>query len=302
MSLLLAIVAAVLVFVVSVTLVIFIIGPTILLQPKRRRKEFYLALHHPVTPADVGLKYEEINVITRDGLRLNCWLVKARANAKGTILFLHGVGDCKLAGIPYARLFYDNGFNAFLYDSRRHGESEGQYCTYGYFEKYDVISVIDYLQTRSDIHLGRIGLFGTSMGAAVAIQAAALDKRIVAIVAENPFATLRTIFDDYQKRMIKLPFHYLRNIVIKRSELMAQFKANDVSPLDSVRYIHLPLLFVYCTDDRHIHPRYSTLLYNNTNEPKELFAIEGASHNDAWQVGGEQYRQKLVTFFKRNLA
>jgi len=302
MSLLLATVTAALVFLISVTLVIFVIGPTILLQPKRRGKDFYLALHHPVTPADVDLQYEEINVLTRDGLRLNCWLVKAGARAKGTILFLHGVGDCKIAGIPYARLFYDNGFNTFLYDSRRHGESEGQYCTYGYYEKHDVISVIDYLQTRSDIHLGKIGVFGSSMGAAVAIQAAALDKRIVAIVAENSFATLRSIFDDYQKRMIRLPFHYLRNIVIKRSELIARFKANDVSPLDSVRHIHLPLLFVYCTEDRHIHPRYSTMLHNNTDEPKELYAIEGASHNDAWQVGGEPYRQKLATFFKKHLA
>lgn len=302
MSLFLAILTAVLVFLVSVTLVIFIIGPTILLQPKRRTKDFYLALHHPITPSDLGLHYEEINVITRDGLRLNGWLVKTGAKAKGTILFLHGVGDCKIAGIPYAKLFYDTGFNTFLYDSRRHGESEGHYCTYGYYEKHDVISVVDYLYTRGDIHLGKIGVFGTSMGAAVAIQAAAMDKRIAAIVAENSFATLRTIFDDYQKRIIKLPFHYLRNIVIKRSELMAKFKANDVSPLDAVRHIHLPLLFVYCTNDRHIHPRYSTLLYNNTDEPKELYAIEGASHNDAWQVGGEQYHQKLVAFFKKNLT
>jgi fermentation-respiration switch protein FrsA (DUF1100 family) len=310
MSLLLAILVAALLFLISVTLVIFLIGPSILLQPKRRRKEFYLSLHHPVAPSDVGLRYEEINVITNGGLRLNGWLIKApppvkggsTSSPRGTILFLHGVGDCKIAGIPYAKLFYDHGFNTFLYDSRRHGESEGQYCTYGYYEKHDVIRVIDYLGSRSDIHLGNIGVFGSSMGAAVAIQTAALDKRIVAIAAENSFATLRSIFDDYQKRMIKLPFHYLRNIVIKRSELMANFKANDVSPLDAVARIHLPLLIIYSTNDRHIHPRYSTMLYDNTSEPKELYSVNGATHNDAWQVGGEEYRNKLVTFFTKNLT
>lgn len=301
MSFFLAILTAVLVFLVSATLIIFIIGPTILLQPKRRRRKFYLALHHPVTPADVGLKYEEMNILTRDGLRLNGWLIKAGPEAKGTILFLHGVGDCKIAGIPYAKLFYDHEFNTFLYDSRRHGESEGTFCTYGYYEKYDVISIVDYLSSRSDIRLGNIGIFGSSMGAAVAIQTAAIDKRIVAIVAENSFATLRSIFDDYQKRMIKLPFHYLRNIVIKRSELMAQFKSGDVSPLEAVAKIHLPILFIYCTNDRYIHPRYSNMLYENTDEPKELFAIEGASHNDAWLIGGEQYKEKLTIFFMKNL-
>lgn len=302
MSLFLAILTAALVFLISATLVIFIIGPTILLQPKQRRKEFYLALHHPITPADVGLTYEEINVLTRDGLRLNGWLIKAGPSAKGTILFLHGVGDCKIAGIPYAKLFYDHGFNTFLYDSRRHGESEGTYCTYGYYEKYDVISTLDYLNSRSDIRLGKIGIFGSSMGAAVAIHAAALDKRIVAIVAENCFATLRSIFDDYQKRIIKLPFHYLRNIVIKRSELTAKFKANDVSPLDAVAHVHLPILFIYGTHDRHINPRYSQILYESTDEPKEIFAVDGAFHNDTWTVGGKTYEEKLVTFFTKSLT
>ena len=302
MSLLLAILTAAFVFLLSVTLVIFIIGPTLLLQPKRRRKEFYSALGLPVTPADVGLKYEEINILTGDGLRLNGWLVKAGQQARGTVLFLHGVGDCKIAGIPYAKLFYEQRFNSFLYDSRRHGESEGTYCTYGYHEKDDVVRIIDYLSSRSDIRLGKVGVFGTSMGAAVAIQAAAIDKRVVAIVAENSFATLRSIFDDYQRRMIKLPFHYLRNIVIKRSEHIAQFKANDVSPLESVANINLPIIFIHCTNDRLINPKYSRMLYDSTNPPKELFAIEGAAHNDAWSIGGARYENKLTEFFSKNLT
>jgi fermentation-respiration switch protein FrsA (DUF1100 family) len=302
MSLLFAILIAAVAFLISTTLVLFVIGPTLLLQPRRRTKEFYLALNHPVTPKEVGLRYEEINVITDDGLKLNGWLVKAQSPVRGTILFLHGVGDCKIAGIPYAKLFHDTGFNTFMYDSRQHGESEGSFCTYGYYEKHDVISIIDYLASRGDIHLGKIGIFGTSMGAAIAIQAAAIDKRIVAIVSENSFATLRSIFDDYQKRLIKLPFHYLRNIVIKRSERMAHFKANDVSPLNAVAQIHLPILFIYCTKDRHINPQYSVKLFENTDEPKELYAVEGAAHNDAWTVGGEQYERKLSQFFISNLT
>lgn len=302
MTLLLALLTAAVVFLLSVTIIILIIGPTILLQPRRRRKDFYRALHHPVTPAEMGLTYEEINVIANDGIKLNGWLVKAGLSAKGTILFLHGVGDCKIAGIPYAKLFHDHGFNAFLYDSRRHGESEGSFCTYGYYEKHDVVKIIDYLASRGDIKLGKVGIFGTSMGAAIAIQAAAIDKRIVAIVAENSFATLRSIFDDYQKRIIKIPFHYLRNIVIKRSELMAKFKANDVSPLDAVHHIHLPIIFICGEDDKHIKSRYSRLLHENTDEPKELFVIPNAHHNDTWQVAGKIYEQKLMDFFERNVV
>lgn len=301
MTLLLAILSAAFVFLVSATIVIFIVGPTILLQPRRRTSAFYLALDQPTRPDDLGLQYEEINVIARDHVKLNGWLVKAGPSARGTILFLHGVGDCKIAGIPYAKFFHDCGFNTYMYDSRRHGESEGSFCTYGYYEKEDVVSTIDYLASRGDIQLGKVGVFGTSMGGAVAIMAAAIDKRIVAIAAENTFTTLRSIFDDYQKRMIKLPFHYLRNIVIKRAEFLAHFKANEVSPLKAIAEIHLPILILHSTGDRHINPEYSRKLFENTDEPKELFAIKGARHNDAWQIGGELYQRKLVEFFERNL-
>jgi hypothetical protein len=302
MSLLLAIITAVVVFLASVTVVLTIVGPTLLLRPRRRTAEFYRRLGKPLTPSDIGLTYEEINVIVDSGLKLNSWLIKSPTPTKGTVLYLHGVADCKIDGIRFAKLLHDNHYNVFLYDARRHGESEGRYCTYGYYEKHDVTRIIDYLETRTDFTLGKVGIFGTSMGAAVAIQAAALDKRIVAVVAENSFATLRSIFDDYQKRMIKLPFHYLRNLVIKRSEWLAKFKANDVSPLDLVRHIHIPLLFIYGKEDHLINYKYSVMLYERTDEPKELFPIENAKHNDTWDVAGDVYPQKIISFFNKALT
>ncbi len=165
----------------------------------------------------------------------------------------------------------------------------------------NVSKVIDYLETRSDLTLGKIGAFGTSMGAAVAIQAAGIDERIGAVVAENSFATLRTIFDNYQKRMIKLPLHYLRNIVIKRSEFMAHFKANDVSPLNVAGRIDIPILFVYGTDNHLIDHKYTMMLYERKRKPKELFPIEGARHNDTWTIAGERYSRTLLDFFRKYL-
>ncbi len=297
-----ALLTAFIVFLLSATLVLFIIGPTLLLKPRRRTADFYLQLGRPVSPSDVGLSYEEINVIVDTDIKLNSWLIRAGGpSPRGTIIYLHGVADCKIDGIRFAKLMHDNSYNVFLYDSRGHGNSGGSYCTYGYYEKHDVIRVIDYLLERTDIRPGSFGLFGTSMGAAVALQAAAIDRRISAVVSENSFSTLRTIFDDYQRRMIKLPFHYLRNMVIVRSEFEANFKASEVSPVDAVRQIHIPLLFIYGTDDRRINYRYSILLHKDANDPKDILAIEGASHTDIWDVAGEKYERKLTDFFRKNL-
>jgi pimeloyl-ACP methyl ester carboxylesterase len=302
MTVLLLLVLTLALFLLTITAILLVIGPTLLLKPRRRTAEFYRSLGRPTSPAEAGLRCEEIIIRTPDGLKLDSWLVKADPPARGTVVYLHGVADCKIDGIGLARLLRGNGYNVFLYDARRHGESGGEYCTYGYFEKNDVVSVLDYLRSRPDIAGSPIALFGTSMGAAVAIQAAAIDPRVRAVVAENSFATLRSIFDDYQKRMIKLPFHYLRNLVIKRSELIARFRANAVSPLEAVRNISIPLLVIAGERDRLIDAGYSARLFEAAPEPKEFYSIPGASHSDTWAVAGKAYEDRILGFLQRTIG
>lgn len=301
MTLLAALLIALGLFLISATLILLLVGPTLLLHPRRRTAEFYRRLGRPVTPSEAGLQFESISVPVEEGIALSSWLIRAAVPPKGTLIYLHGVADCKIDGIRFAKLMHARGYNVFLFDARRHGESGGKFCTYGYYEKYDVLRIIDFLLSRNGLAAGRIGLFGTSMGAAVALQAASIDPRIAAVAAENSFATLRTIFDDYQKRMIMLPFHYLRNMVIVRSEFAAHFKASDVSPLDAVRKIHIPVLIIYGRDDPRISHHYSLQLFEQANEPKEMLPIEGAAHTDLWDVGGAVYEETLIRFFGTRL-
>jgi alpha-beta hydrolase superfamily lysophospholipase len=301
MNILLVLILLAVLFMAAVSLVLLVIGPVLLLQPGRRTVEWYRTRTSMLHPSDIPLPCEDIVLTTREGFPLRCWLITAQQPSKGTILILHGVSESAIAGLPMAKEFYDRGYNVFLYDARRHGESGGKYCTYGYHEKFDTQHVIDYVLSRSDLTVGKIGLFGWSMGAAVAIQVAAIDRRVHAVVAESGFATLRTVFDDYQKRMIKLPWHYLRNIVIKRSEFLADFKANDVSPVDAVKHVHVPIFLLHGTEDNLIKYNYSEKVYAAANEPKDLWLIPGARHHDMMEVGGEEYTCRITAFFEKYL-
>lgn len=288
-------------FMVFVSAVLLIIGPIMLLQPRRRSIEFYRKRTSILHPRDIGLPCEDLTLWSPEGITLRCWLIKAPGTPRGTILYLHGVSECRIVGLPLARRLYDRGYNIILYDSRRHGESAGTFCTYGFYEKHDAGMVITAILSRPDVHAGNVGVFGSSMGAAVAIQLAATDTRIKAVVAESGFATLRTIFDDYQKRMIKLPWHYLRNLVIKRSEVLAHFKASAVSPLEAVSDVHVPLFILHGTADDRIRSSYSEQVYQRANEPRELWLIPGAAHNDMATVGGEEYYRRILAFFEKAL-
>lgn len=286
----------------AVSLILLVIGPVLLLQPRRRTVEWYRERTTILHPEHLHLPSEDLALKTKEGFELRGWIIPANSPVRGTIVILHGVSESKIAGLPMAKEFHTRGYNVVLYDSRCHGESGGRYCTYGYHEKYDTQRVIDHLFERKNLHVGKLGLFGWSMGAAVALQVAAIDSRIAAVVAESGFATLRTVFDDYQKRMIKLPWHYLRNIVIKRSEYLAHFKANDVAPVEAVRHIHVPIFLLHGTEDNLIKYNYSEKVYIAANEPKELWLVPGARHHDMMEVGGEEYTRRITEFFDRYLA
>lgn len=301
-NILLALILLVVSFMVGVSLLLLVIGPVLLLQPRRRTVEWYRERTSVLHPRHLHLPYEDLALKTKEGFDLRGWIIPADPRARGTIIILHGVSESKIAGLPVAKELHARGYNVVLYDSRCHGESGGRYCTYGYHEKFDAQRVIDRIVEKKNFHVGKIGLFGWSMGAAVALQVAAIDARIAAVVAESGFASLRTVFDDYQKRMIKLPWHYLRNIVIKRSEYLARFKANDVAPVEAVRHISVPVFLLHGTEDNLIKYNYSEKVYNAANEPKELWLVPGARHHDMMEVGGEEYTRRITEFFDRYLA
>jgi len=286
-----------LLFAVSASIIVLKLGPLVILQPHRITVDDYRRCTNIISPADLQLSFTDLTVHARDGVTLVGWFVPAESPAKGTIVYLHGVGDNRISGLPIAKSLHDHGYNVCLYDSRRHGESGGRFCTYGYLEKLDIAEVINELERSYTPTLGRVGLFGVSMGAAVALQSAAIDPRIVAVVAEGCFTDLQTISLDHQRRIIKLRWEFLGNLVMKRAERIAGFDCSTVSPLKTLGRIRVPVLFVHGTRDSVINPRYSEILYRSANEPKELYYIGNAYHNNTWIVGGKEYEEKLISFF-----
>ncbi len=301
---LLAIFLTLVAFFCAATAIVFVIGPVMILNPRRRGAHYYACRGLPVKPADVGLVSEDFSITTAEDFRLYGWYIAASGTPKGTIVYLHGVGDNKISGLTLAKVFHDGHFNVVMYDSRAHGESEGRYCTFGYYEKYDVVKAVEWIREHERA-LGaapcKIGVFGTSMGAAIAIQAAGIEPRIEAVVSEGCFTNLRTITVDYQKRLLRLPWHFLRNIAIKRAEGMAKFRHHDVSPLKAVPQVRAPILLIHGKADTFIKYQYSQKLYAAANQPKELFLVDLANHTDVHTIGKSEYEAKIIGFFERTL-
>ena len=76
-----------------------------------------------------------------------------------------------------------------MIDQRAHGKSEGRTMTFGVFERFDVLSWIDYTVERVGKKT-RIVLAGISMGAATVLMASNLNlpPNVKGIMADCPYS------------------------------------------------------------------------------------------------------------------
>ncbi len=288
-------------FLAAAFLAVLNISPYIILKPGQRTVQWYARRTAILSPVDAGLQYENVVITTDDNLKLSAWFLPS-SSPRGTIIYLHGIADSKISGIGIAHLLVRYGYHVLLLDIRKHGESEGEFCTYGYYEKYDVNRAVDYLFSRKEIAIGKIGLMGTSMGAAIAIQAAAIDERVCCVVAEASFTDLRTITLDYQRHIIGMRLKWLNNLVLRKAEKIANFRVDDVSPLNAIAQLQIPVLLVHGKRDPFIKYQYAEELYHRANSQSEVHFLDDAAHDDIRSVGGEAYENKLLDFLDRNMS
>jgi alpha-beta hydrolase superfamily lysophospholipase len=230
-------------------------------------------LHPPRTPRDVrpppgcvGRTFEGA------GVPLKGWHCQAGSEGRGTIVILHGVADTRASLTGMIGRLVRRRLDVVAYDSRAHGESGGDFCTYGYFEKLDLRRVIDALRP------GPVVLLGTSLGGAVALQAAAGNSRVTGIVAAEVFSDLETIARDRSPRFIP---DWLVRRALQEAEASAGFKAVDVSPVRAARSITVPVLLVHGTRDTATPPDHSQRVLAALRGRKRLILVQGARHNES---------------------
>jgi pimeloyl-ACP methyl ester carboxylesterase len=234
-------------------------GAGALLHPSRRA----LSTPRPATAQDFAFE--------SDGLRLKGWLFRGAGVRRGTVIYLHGSADNRTSGISVAERFLGRGFDALAYDSRAHGESEGGACTYGYHEKRDLSRAIDHLPSQPVIAIG------VSLGGAVALQAAADDRRIAAVVAVATFSDLRTVAIE------RAPFVASRGNVesaFRLAEHEARFRVDEASPLAAAPRITAPVFLIHGQGDLETPPAHSQRVFQTLTGPKRLLLVPGAGHND----------------------
>lgn len=265
-------------------------GATELIHPPHRRANTF--------PADYHLDFENVAFTTRDGLTLRGWFIPA-VNPRGTIVVCHGyTGECS-PDLQYAPMFHQRNFNTLYFDFRGHGMSDGDYTSLVYFERFDVLAALDFLRTRG---INRAGLFGLSMGGAIALATAPLSPMIVGVVSDCTFAELwRVVAHNGHKRGAP---DWLSGVigwlVVAIASLRLHANLFSADPIHRIGDISpRPILLMHAEKDDDAPVAHAHRLFAAAREPKELWIVPNATHRTIEEAAPDEYHARIINFFEK---
>ena len=247
-----------------------------------------------ITPKDLGLDYEEVSFVSEDKVTLRGWFIRHKQSLEArTIIALHGYPADKGNILP-AIAFLTEKYNLLLFDFRYLGASDGHYSTVGAEETRDLRSAIEFLKSRG---IKEVGVWGFSMGAAVALMVAPQQIEVKAIVSDSSYARL----DLMAPVLFRLPFlkYPLASLMGLWAKLFLGVDLEKVSPMESAKSLNIPVLIIHSKGDLLIPFRHASLLQESlrNNGKAEFWFHENFFHGQL----APDYQRRVADFFAATL-
>lgn len=313
----------ILVFMPTILAALMVVGLTIWICRSHLDKVLRIFAEKPIFVIPRGPiveDAEDVRLKTPDGLELRAAYIKTTAEKrKGVILFGLEYGANRWSSVPYCDHLRAAGYDIFAYEPRNQGESDRQpdYEPLQWITNRDVSdcqTALDYLKSRSDADQRGVGLYGISKGGNAGIAVAAKDRFVRCVLTDGAFATysvmvpyMRYWFSIYNKnymtRGLMPPSYY---------GFFAHLGLRQATAAHNVTYPHLeplikriaprPIFMIHGEKDSYIRPSMALEFYNRAKEPKDFWLVPGARHNQAIELAGDEYRNRVREFFDEYLA
>ena len=240
-----------------------------------------------------------------DGTRLAGWYIPSGRQAgptAPTVVLAHREGADKSAMLDWAALLHAD-YNLVLFDFRNHGQSSGDATTMGVREAGDLRTVVDWLAASKQPTW--VALLGVSMGGAAAINEAAGDTRINAVILDSTHSTLANALQarlDRDGYPLSLPgaWSILLGGLLRTGEDMSA-----ADPVQAIaRYRDRPLLIITAGNDRAIGSNDANDLLaaaRQNGSGSELDTCAPAGHAESITACPSEYSGWVRSFLGRTL-
>ena len=230
-------------------------------------------------PRDVGIpRGERIEVVTESGVRLAGWFLPPSNRPPPSfpaLLWFYGNGE-NIANIwPILRDFQPPGTALLVVDYPGYGGSAGRATESAIYEAAD--AAYEDLARRPGVDPKRIFVYGRSLGSAAATYTATRHPT-AGLILESPFTNAR--------EMSRQHYGIFPGFILRLG----------LDNLGRAPRIRCPLLVFHGTRDLLVSPEMGRRVAQAAPGSVELVQIEGAGHNETYDVGGRAYRDKLWSF------
>jgi len=232
-------------------------------------------VHALATPESFSAYFKRINLYTVDNQRLSGWFIppmnadEVAFDPEGTlaqkwpaVVVCHGLGASHDQYLPLAQELHSAGFAVLLLDMRGQGESDAGAVTYGLRERMDLLAGVKFLRETTYIDETKVCLVGHDIGGTAALQAAALDSSITAVVVDGLWPNFedraREIFSrppasagEWAARGGRMPTQWLAPLYTMTFEIAVRYRLEQLNPETVVRTLLKPVLFIARTGEEY---------------------------------------------------
>ena len=247
------------------------------------------------TPADAGLRAEEIQFLSADDLILRGWFV-ASPGARATVILVHGDGEHRASG-RYGLLdllgdYVARGFNVFSFDLRGHGESAGSRSSLGEREARDVEAAVACVRRQGGAT--PIVLHGFGTGATYAIVAAERSREVRAVIADTPVGSIRQHLSERRSG----PSRWLLPLSLRMAARWFDADVSVLAPHSSCRDLDVPVLLIHSVRDPLVPLAHSVnLAAASLHHSTAVWRVEAPrEHAGAYHSSPEGYVRRCVEY------
>ncbi len=240
-----------------------------------------------------------------DGARIAGWYIPA-GNSSGptapTVVLAHAEGANKSEMLEWADPLHGT-YNLLIFDFRNHGQSSGEVTTMGVREVGDLRAALDWLEEKK--RPTSIAVLGVSMGGAAAINEAAGDPRVAAVIVDSTYATMANALQarlDRDGYPLSIPgaWSILLGGLLRTGEDMS-----SVDPVQAIgRYGERPVLIIAAGSDDGVGPNDATELVTAAQQDgatTELNTCAAAGHAKSIAACSADYASWVLSFLGRSL-
>jgi uncharacterized protein len=252
--------------------------------------------NHPVTmPA--GLPFATVSIPGDGHAIAGSW--RDIGADSPVVLLIHGMRGDRVSTVPRALALTRTGFSVLLIDLQAHGETPDEHITLGWRESADVRAAREWIHAQAPGR--RVGVVGVSLGGA-SVLLGSQPARFDAVVLEAVYPRLRRAVGNRINLRLRPLGTVLAPLLLAQVKPRLGVAVEDLEPIRHIAALGAPVLVVGGSLDAHTTEEETRDLHAAAAEPRELWIVEGAAHQDFSRFDAAGYEARVIGFLRRNLA